>query len=279
MAAAKKGAANGKKGAAPARKSAPKRAAAGGSKAGRAKGAKLKTPAQKSAATRKRKAARRKAELAAARAPSEVVDEAEAKGAARTVENAKLYQEVMRDWTRGYTFDGLAAKHKLSAERCRQIVDDLKGSRLMRLGVTDPLFGARVVNDLLLRHSAAVGEYAQLADATPRNQPGVKLAALKQRDQALREFTDLMQELGYLPRHLGQLTALSDLIGMAEAAIDVLEQHKVPEAVIRALIEAMELRVRRQRGGGLALDMSGPHETVNGTAEEVRDGETRTVAA
>lgn len=227
---------------------------------------------ESAAAARKRRseAAAAKREQAALQAdPAAAIVAWEAKGAAKTVENAEMYKSLMRDWARGYDLAGLAEKYLITTARVSQIVESLKGTHLTRLGVGDPMFGVKFAQDLIARHAAAVSEYTKLADDAPESQIGVKLGALKRRDEALDRFTNLVQELGWLPRHLGTLNVQMDALAMAEVLVEKLTEHGIADAIVDDIVGAIELRVSRQ-GGQLALAPAGVVDVVD--AEEVRDG-------
>jgi hypothetical protein len=232
--------------------------------------AQLKARRERAAAQRKAKAEEAENARRAALSPAELIAEDEAaeelRGAAKTIVTAELYKAVMRDWTRGMSEGKLSEKHGLSPRRVRQIVDELRGTELTRLGVGDPLFSVKFAQRLVLQRSAAVSQYAELAEDAPESQPQVKLGYLRLRDQALDAFTALVQELGWLPRHLGTLNTMMDAMQMAEAMLEVMDREGVAIDVQRAIVEAIELRVVR-RGPGLALAGVGP--VMDGTAIDV----------
>lgn len=250
------------------------------------------TPAQQRKRRRDQEAKRREQarldaanEAAAAVAPAELVkqgDEAREQltGAARTVVNAQLYAKVFRQWTEGWAIADLADRHGLSERRVGQIVEDLRGSELARLGVGDTLFSVKFAQRLVLQRSAAVSQYARLADEAPENQPAVKLGYLRMRDEALTKFTDLVQELGWLPKHLGTINTQMDALQMAEVLLEVMDQQGITLEVQQVIVESIELRVVR-RGSSLALAGVGPDlmaagQDVKPNEDEVHDG---TVAA
>ena len=258
--------------------------AAGASKRGgtpaKSKGAKSPktrpTKAMPAAEKRKRAAERRKAATEAKRvaalSPAELVAEEETQreksGPEQTIERAQTYKAIMRDYARGYSYPALSERHSVSERRAREVVEALRGSELSRLGLDDPLFGVKFAQDLVMRRAASISEYTELADAcTTKGQEHIRLGFLKQRDAAVSAFTELVQELGWLPRHLGTLNVQMDALQMAEALLDVMDAHDVPEHVQRAAVEAIELRVVK-RGDRLALASGG---VLEGTYEEVDD--------
>lgn len=221
-------------------------------------------------------------ERRAALSPAELIAEDEAKeeltGAAATVVHAELYKKVMQEWTEGFSEAQLAARNGISERRVRQIVDELRGTHLTRLGVGDPLFSVKFAQRLVLQRSAAVSQYAVLADEVKDPKLAhIKLGYLKQRDAALDAFTALVQELGWLPRHLGTLNTMMDAMQMAEAMLEVMDREGVSISVQRSIVEAIELKVVR-RGPGLALAGVGPVmegsavDVGNHDENEVRDG-------
>jgi hypothetical protein len=224
---------------------------------------------------RERAAERRKAKAEEARiealSPAELVEEADRKltGPAQTIERAEVYKGIMRDWARGYSYAALSEIHGLSERRCMEVVESLRGTRLTRLGLNDPLFGVKFAQDLVIQKSAAVAEYALLADDCAKpGQEHIRLGYLKQRDAALESFTTLVQELGWLPKHLGTLNVQMDAVQMAEAMLDTMDELGVEEDVQRAIVEAIELRVVK-RSGRLEL---APSAVLEGSYEEVHDG-------
>jgi hypothetical protein len=249
-------------------------------RAGSKQGAKRKPPPKLTAAEkRKRAAARRKAAAEAKRiaelSPLELVQEEEAtrrkSGPEQTIERAQTYKAIMRDYARGLNYAALSAKHGLSESRIGEVVEALRGSELSRLGLDDPLFGVKFAQDLVQRRAAAISEYTELADnCTTAGQEHIRLGFLKQRDAAVQSFTELVQELGWLPRHLGTLNVQMDAIAMAEAMLDTMDALGVEEDVQRAIVEAIELRVVR-RSGRLQL---APSTVLEGQdVREVRDGD------
>jgi hypothetical protein len=254
------------------------------SKAGAATKRKTKSNAMPAAEKRKRAAARRKVKAEAARiaamSPAELVAEEEAQqaksGPEQTIERAQTYRAIMRDYARGLSYPALSAKHNLSARRCQEVVEALRGSELSRLGLDDPLFGVKFAQDLVVRRAAAISEYTELADGcTTKGLEHIRLGFLKQRDAAVQAFTELVQELGWLPRHLGTLNVQMDAIQMAEAMLDTMDALGVEEDVQRAIVEAIELRVVR-RSGRLQL---APSTVLEGHEVEVHDGGDRDSAA
>jgi hypothetical protein len=226
------------------------------------------TDAQRRKRRREREAARRKAKAEAAEnarraavPPGELVaqDDAdrELTGAARTLMTAALYRDVFRRWTEGWSATDLADKYDLSERRVEQIISQLRGTELTRLGVGDTLFSVKFAQRLVLQRSAAVGQYARLAEEAPENQPQLKLGYLRLRDEALTKFTDLVQELGWLPKHLGTINTQMDALQMAEVLLEQMDAQGISVEVQRVIVEAIELRVVR-RGAGLALAGVGP---------------------
>lgn len=241
----------------------------GGKAAAEPRGVKQAKPTRKLTAAEKRKRAaeRRKAKAEQARlarmTPSELVAEEEADRERRnpienTLERARTYRELMRDWARGYDYASLGRKYELGDRRVREIVESLRGSHLSRLGLDDPMFGVKFGQDLVARKAAAVAEYTELADAcTGPNQEHIRLGYLKQRDAAVDRFTELVQEMGWLPKHLGTLNVQMDALAMAEVLVDKLVEHGIADAIVEDIVAAIELRIVR-RQGQLALAPAGP---------------------
>jgi hypothetical protein len=204
---------------------------------------------------RRRAAAEAKRKAREDEADSEALEMArsgELTGAAVVIERAELYMQVFADWGAGMDFPTLAKRHNMSQRNVQRVVSELRGQRLnvMRLG--DPLVGLRIAQDLVMRWSAAISQYANLAAETDHD--GVRLGALRRRDEALESFTQLMQELGYLPKHLGTLRVQEDFLGLMDTLLDKMDQLGVDMEVQRALVEAVELRATPQRGSSrLAL--------------------------
>lgn len=220
-----------------------------------------KAPVKRKAKTAKRSTAARRREAERKRLEREMdLARDGLTGAAKTVENADLYRQIYMDWARGMTYADLAERHGLGMRRCQQIVGELRASRLDVFGVSDPLFGFQQAQNLVLHWTTAISDYAKLA--VEAKQDSVRLGAMRDRDRALQQFTQTLQELGWLPRNLGTLRFQADAIQMVETLLDVLEENKVPEQVIRLAVEAMELRVQKDRGK-LRLDMrSGAIDTT-----------------
>lgn len=219
---------------------------------------------------KKRDAEKERAKQAAVESDPAGAAEQELTGPAKTVENGALYLAIYKDWARGLTFDALSAKHTLSPRRCQEVVESLKGRRIQRLGLANPLYGSQLARELILRYTASVSEYAELATGvTEPSMAHVKLGYLKRRDEAMDKFKDLMQELGYLPRNLGTLHVQEDFIGLMETLLDGMDELGVPVDVQRQLVERVELRVVQQRDGRLGLAAGDPV----GGQEEVVDAE------
>jgi hypothetical protein len=215
--------------------------------------------------------AERRAGLSAAELVAE--DDAQrekAKGAARTIVNGEVYKRIMRQWTLGMSYEDLADLHGLTTHRIEQIVSDLRDSHLTRLGLDDPMFSVKFAQRLVVQRSAAVSQYARLAEEVPDdpNMLHLRLGFLKQRDAALSAFTELVQELGWLPRNLGTLNVQMDAMQMAEVLVEKLVEHGVGDAIVDDIVQAIELRVARTDAGRLALAPVGPHVI---DVEEVRD--------
>jgi hypothetical protein len=123
-----------------------------------------------------------------------------------------------------------------------------------------------------------VSQYARLAEEVPDdpNMLHLRLGFLKQRDAALTAFTELVQELGWLPRNLGTLNVQMDAMQMAEVLVEKLVEHGVGDAIVDDIVQAIELRVARTEAGRLALAPVGPHVI---DVEEVGDGDDEGVVA
>lgn len=220
---------------------------------------KAKTKTQLSAAAKRREAAirkeqrRRDSEMALAK--DGLTKDPEAKGAAKTLENAELYKAVFVDWSRGLSYDQLVEEHGLSIRRCQQIVQELRDARINVLGLSDPMFGLRQAHSIVLHWITAISDYAKLAKSA--SQDSVKLGAMRDRDRALEQFTGVLQELGVLPKHLGTLRVQEDFIGVMETLLDKMDELEIPHDVQRQLVEAVELRVVKRREGKLALATGG----------------------
>lgn len=221
------------------------------------------------AAKRKRLAAARKAQHDLESDPAAAVEALS--GAAKTVETAELYMDLFSSWLRGMTPDALSAKHGLSIRRINEVIASLRQHRLTTTALNNPLYGSQLARDLVLRHQARVSEYAELADkVTDEKLMHVKLGFLKRRDESLDEFRDLMQELGYLPKHLGTLRVQEDFMGMVDELLEGMQELGVDEQVQRALVERVELRVQRQRDGRLRLAEGSPIDAEVVSEEEVQ---------
>jgi hypothetical protein len=255
-----------------------------------AKGARRKTLTE--AERKRRRAASRKAREAAADAErraglraselvaeDEAAEEEKARGAARTIVNGAVYKRMMREWTLGVSYEDLADRYGLSVNRVQTIISDLRESHLTRLGLDDPMFSVKFAQRLVVQRSAAVSQYARLAEEVPDdpNYLHVRLGFLKQRDAALSAFTELVQELGWLPRNLGTLNVQMDAMQMAEVLVEKLVEHGVGDAIVDDIVQAIELRVARTEAGRLALAPVGPHvidveEVGDGASEHAGDG-------
>jgi hypothetical protein len=205
----------------------------------------------KSAAVRRQRAAERKEqkrleeELGAAR-------DGLTTGAAKTIEHADLYRAIYVDWAEGYDYGALAEKHGLGIRRCQQIVSELRRSRLSVLRIDDPLFGLETAQDLILRWSHAISGYAKLARDTTND--NVKLGAMRDRDRAMQQFAELLQELGLLPKQLGTLRVVEDWMGLIDTLLEKMDELGIPVDVQRELVAAVEVRVEeREKGGRLQL--------------------------
>lgn len=200
--------------------------------------------------------------------------------AAATIRKAQSYRRVYEDWLDGMDWIGLAHKHRFSERRCQQIVEELRATSIELLPLADPMGPMKFAQDLILRHSRAISQYAVLAKTAERQQNySVMLGALKQRDAQLERFTALMQELNWLPKHLGTLSFQMDAVQMAEVMLDVMDAKGVPHEVQAAIVEAIELRVTN-KDGRMQLAAGGVAEfDAPGTAEEVPDGDREATAA
>lgn len=189
--------------------------------------------------------------------------------AQKTIESAEVYLAIFKDWTRGFDYAALSATHGLGIRRCKQIVTELRGSRLKVMQVNDPMFGLRTAQDMVLHWTTAISDYAELAGNTSNEH--IKLGAMRDRDRAMGQFLSLMQELGLLPKHLGTLKVQADLVAFADAMLDALEAADVDEQVISSVIELMDLRVRSTTQG-LVLDLGagafGDDDAIEGTARD-----------
>lgn len=241
-----------------------------GAGAGRGRRTLTETEKRRRAADRRARRAEqaelaRREELSAAELIAE--DDAKQKGAARTIVNAELYRAIYREWAEGMSYEDLSDRHGLGRRRIAEVVEDLKGSGLRTLGVGDPLFSVKMAEQLVLQRSAAVSQYTRLAaEVTEASMASVKLGYLKQRDVALSAFVDLIQELGWLPRHLGSISGMMDALQMAEVLLDVMEERGVDQVTQEAVVTAIELRVVKRQG---RLAVAGVGPDLMGTATDV----------
>lgn len=229
--------------------------------------AKAKAPAKRSkqgSANRKTEAAKRKArreQLAEEKRLAGEMDLAKQglTGAARTIENARLYVELYTDWAFGMSYMMLAEKHKLGVRRCEQIVQAMRGTGLADIQMDDPLFGLREAQDLLILRKTAISEYAKLARETQNE--NIRLGAMRDRDRAAGEYLSMLQELGIVPKHLGILSQQTDFLALVDALLDGMEEEGIPVDVQRRMVERVELRsvvsqgrVQVQLGAGEVVD-------------------------
>jgi hypothetical protein len=192
------------------------------------------------------------------------------KGAARTSVSGRLYDKIFREWTEGMSIMDLSERHGLSRRRIQEVVDDYKTAGLAAIGVGDTLFSVKQAQQLVLQRSAAVSQYTRLAaEVTEPAMASVKLGYLKQRDAALTAYVELLQELHWLPRHLGTINVQMDALQMAEVMLEVMDQQGVDLDTQRVIVEAIELRVIR-RGDRLALAGVGPD--LEGVAADMDNG-------
>jgi hypothetical protein len=174
------------------------------------------------------------------------------------VKRGRRYEAVYRDWRSGADTAALAAEYGLSERRIREVIDDLRAGSVEALDLNSRRTPFRFAEDLLLRRLTAVSEAAELARHARRvGNLSVALGAMRRRDEALSMLTQLMQECGFLPRHLRALRTDADVIAMAEAALGVFERHEVPEKVQEAFVQALDLKTGLV-DGHLELDLVVP---------------------
>lgn len=230
-------------------------------KPGRAGGRRKRDPEaerrRRDAIEARRLAAEAKALARTAEEEAEALERArtgELTGAAGTVQRAEMYMQMFVDWGSGMDLPTIAKRHGIGLRRAETVISELRSQRLNAMRLGDPLVGLRIAQDLVMRWSSAISEYAKLAAETDHD--GVRLGALRRRDEALESFTQLLQELGYLPRHLGTLSVQSDFLALIDTLLDKMDEMGVDHDVQRALVESVELRAVQQPGSSrLALGL------------------------
>jgi hypothetical protein len=176
-----------------------------------------------------------------------------------------LGRTLYTQWLGGRTYASLAEEHGLHWKHVSEVVDEYRRAKIQVM--PGPASALMTIHGFVSRLEHAVSQYAELAESeSVKKQPGVKLAAMKQRDEAQAKLVALHQELGWIPRQLGVLRIHSDAVQMVDAILDEMDKAGIPIDTQRRIVEAVEMRAI-ERGGRVGVELA--DEPLEGTASEV----------
>lgn len=148
-------------------------------------------------------------------------------------EQAWRNDEIAAARARGISYSQLARTYGLSKQRVQQIHHEYRKEnptiRQQR--------AVQIVDDLLEGYAADIEELALVSATTPSD--SVRVASINARMTARNKTADLLQEMGVLPKDLGEIRLQLDAEVTAKRVINILKQHKVPGEVRDALLSAM----------------------------------------
>jgi hypothetical protein len=157
-----------------------------------------------------------------------------AKTRAPAAEQVARNEEIVAARMRGLSYIQLARTYGLSKQRIQQIHKEYRESNPTLRG-HDPV---EIVDSMLEGYSADIEELVLISATTQTD--AVRVSAINARMAARNKTTELLQELGVLPRDLGQLSVAVDAKMTAVRILSVLKQHNVPGEVLDAMLYALE---------------------------------------
>lgn len=169
-------------------------------------------------------------------------------------EQAKRNDEIAAARARGVSYSTLARTYGISKQRVQQIHHEHRKENPTIRQQT----AVRIVDDLLESYAADIEELALVSVTTDSD--AVRVSSINSRMSARGKVTDLLIEIGALPRDLGQIRMEMDAQVTAKRVVNLLKQHNVPGDVRDALLEAMRGEVSQE-------------EIVEGEAVEVEEDE------
>ncbi len=149
-------------------------------------------------------------------------------------EQADRNDQIAAARARGISYTQLARTYGLSKQRVQQIHHEYRAENPTIRQQT----AVAIVDDLLEGYAADIEELALLSATTQSD--SVRVGAINARMAARNKTTDLLQEMGVLPRDLGQIRVEMDARVTAKRVINILKQNKVPGEVRDALLLAMQ---------------------------------------
>ena len=179
---------------------------------------------------------------------------AEKKKRLSVTEQAQRNDEIAAARARGVSYATLARTYGISKQRVQQIHHEHR----MENPTIRQQTAVRIVDDLLEAYAADIEELALVSATTGSD--AVRVSSINSRMAARTKVTDLLQEIGALPRDLGQIRMEMDAQVTAKRVVNLLKQHNVPGEVRDALLVAMK-------------GEPDPEEIIEGEAVEVEDGE------
>jgi transposase-like protein len=130
----------------------------------------------------------------------------------------------------------IAKKHGITDRMCRKVY-----RRWMEeAGPTAPEDPLEVVDGLLRGFNADVWEATEAIDlAWDQKQPNSVISGVRTRMDARIKAIELLQATGRLPKDLGTLHVEHDVRFLIEQIVEVFDEHDVPVAVRRALMDRL----------------------------------------
>jgi hypothetical protein len=148
-------------------------------------------------------------------------------------EQARRNEDIVAARMRGISYRHLARTYGMSKSRVHQIHQEFREED-GTLRNQDPV---EVVDEMLEGFQSDIEELVLLGATT--QQDSVRVSSITARMAARQKIIDLLQELGVLPKDLGQLSVQLDARMTAMKVLGVLKQHNVPIEVLRDLHDAL----------------------------------------
>lgn len=177
---------------------------------------------------------------------TEVFDEDEERFAPNALEARNM--EIVGMKVRGVAVAQIARTYHITPRRVRQIMKEWRATN-PRLRFADPL---DIVDEMLEQYAGAAEELALISATTSPQNAAVRVGSIKARMDVLRQQTELLQEVGVLPKNLGKLQVEMDVRFVAETIVKVMEEEGVDPRIQRRLIEAIERGKQRAQAAAAA---------------------------
>lgn len=156
-------------------------------------------------------------------------------------EKVRRDERIVADRARGFRWQTIAERHKVSERHARQVWSDRLAAEPL-----DTLGGAEAIAEGLLQLEAAIEDFSLLSERTSND--AVRIAAIRGRLAAMTDRMTLLRIAGFLPASWRAAATEADMLRVAETVRAVLKKHQPPDGLLADLIEALGRPAARANG-------------------------------